>query len=205
MLRHDAIGVTLEVVELRIVQEQEWVRLEQLLSVALAHLLFNVPLAVWILEGFVSGVPKEIDETAFLDGYSFPKFFVKILMPLIASGIGVAAFFCFMFSWVELLLARTLTSVNAKPIVATMTRTVSASGMDWATLAAAGVLFLSSAVVIIPAGHVGVQVLFGKVKPEPLTEGISFINPFANVQEMSVRTETYTMSATLSERSSLSA
>jgi hypothetical protein len=40
--------------------------------------------------------------------------------------VGVAAFFCFMFSWVELLLARTLTSVNAKPIVATMTRTVSA-------------------------------------------------------------------------------
>ena len=61
-------------------------------------------------------------------------------MPLIASGIGVAAFFCFMFSWVELLLSRTLTSVNAKPIAATMTRTVSASGMDWGVLAAAGVL-----------------------------------------------------------------
>ena len=86
------------------------------IAVALAHCLFNVPLAVWILEGFVSGVPREIDETAFLDGYSFPRFFVKIFMPLIASGIGVAAFFCFMFSWVELLLARTLTSVNAKPI-----------------------------------------------------------------------------------------
>ncbi|MDH8174201.1 hypothetical protein QIG29_27480, partial [Klebsiella pneumoniae] len=43
-------------------------------AVALAHCLFNVPLAVWILEGFVSGVPKEIDETAFLDGYSFPRF-----------------------------------------------------------------------------------------------------------------------------------
>ena len=85
-------------------------------AVALAHCIFNVPLAVWILEGFVSGVPREIDETAFLDGYSFPRFFIKILVPLIASGIGVAAFFCFMFSWVELLLARTLTSVNAKPI-----------------------------------------------------------------------------------------
>src|SRR6202163_2201721 len=82
-------------------------------AVALAHCIFNVPLAVWIQEGFVSGVPREIDETAFLDGYSFPRFFVKILVPLIASGIGVAAFFCFMFSWVELLLARTLTSVNA--------------------------------------------------------------------------------------------
>ena len=68
------------------------------------------------------------------------RFFVKIFMPLIASGIGVAAFFCFMFSWVELLLSRTLTSVDAKPIAATMTRTVSASGFDWGVLAAAGVL-----------------------------------------------------------------
>jgi hypothetical protein len=94
------------------------------IAVALAHLLFNVPLAVWILEGFMSGIPREIDETAYIDGYSFPRFFVTIFMPLIKAGIGVAAFFCFMFSWVELLLARTLTSVNAKPIVATMTRTV---------------------------------------------------------------------------------
>ena len=42
------------------------------LAVALAHCLFNVPLAVWILEGFMSGVPKEIDETAYLDGYTLP-------------------------------------------------------------------------------------------------------------------------------------
>ena len=118
-------------------------------AVALAHCIFNVPLAVWILEGFVSGVPREIDETAFLDGYSFPRFFVKILVPLIASGIGVAAFFCFMFSWVELLLARTLTSVSAKPISAIMTRTVSAAGMDWGLLAAAGVLTIIPGALVI--------------------------------------------------------
>ncbi len=110
------------------------------IAVALAHLVFNVPLAVWILEGFMSGVPREIDETAYIDGYSFPRFFLTIFIPLIKAGVGVAAFFCFMFSWVELLMARTLTSVNAKPIVAVMTRTVSASGMDWGVLAAAGVL-----------------------------------------------------------------
>ena len=118
-------------------------------AVALAHCLFNVPLAVWILEGFMSGVPREIDETAYIDGYSFPKFFVKIFMPLIASGIGVAAFFCFMFSWVELLLARTLTATDAKPITAIMTRTVSASGMDWGVLAAAGVLTIIPGALVI--------------------------------------------------------
>lgn len=119
------------------------------IAVALAHCLFNVPLAVWILEGFMSGVPKEIDETAYIDGYSFPRFFVKIFMPLIASGIGVACFFCFMFSWVELLIARTLTTTDAKPIAAVMTRTVSAAGMDWGLLAAAGVLTLIPGALVI--------------------------------------------------------
>ena len=68
-----------------------------------------------------------------------------------------------------------------------------------ALLVVAALLFAVSCAVIIPAGHVGVQVLFGKVKPTALTEGIQLINPFVDVQEMSVRTETYTMSATSSE------
>ena len=118
------------------------------LAVALAHTLFNIPLAVWILEGFMSGVPKELDETAYVDGYSFWRFFLRIFIPTIAAGIGVAAFFCFMFSWVELLLAKTLTSVAAKPIAATMTRTASTAGYELGLLAAAGSL------TIIPGAFV---------------------------------------------------
>jgi len=118
------------------------------IAVALAHCLFNIPLAVWILEGFMSSVPKELDETAYVDGYSFGRFFVKIFVPTIAAGIGVAAFFCFMFSWVELLLAKTLTSVAAKPIAATMTRTASTAGYELGLLAAAGTL------TIIPGAFV---------------------------------------------------
>src|SRR5256885_7434637 len=79
-------------------------------AVALAHCIFNVPLAVWILEGVVSGVPREIDEKAVLDGDSFPRFFMKILVPPIASRLGVAAFFFFMVSLVGFLLASTFTS-----------------------------------------------------------------------------------------------
>jgi glycerol transport system permease protein len=135
------------------------------LAVALAHCLFNVPLAVWILEGFMGGVPREIDETAYIDGYSFPRFFTRIFMPLIAPGIGVAAFFCFMFSWVELLLARTLTSVNAKPISATMTRTVSASGLDWGVLAAAGILTIipGALVIYFVRNHIAKGFALGRV------------------------------------------
>lgn len=135
------------------------------IAVALAHCLFNVPLAVWILEGFMSGVPKEIDETAYIDGYSFPRFFVRIFLPMIRSGIGVTAFFCFMFSWVELLLARTLTSVDAKPIGAVMTRTVSAAGVDWGVLAAAGCLTIIPGVLVIwfVRNHVAKGFALGRV------------------------------------------
>jgi glycerol transport system permease protein len=119
------------------------------LAVALAHCLFNIPLAVWILEGFMSGVPKELDETAYVDGYSFPRFFFRIFLPNIKAGIGVAAFFCFMFSWVEMLLSKTLTAVAAKPIAAVMTRTASTSGYELGLLAAAGVLTIIPGAVVI--------------------------------------------------------
>jgi glycerol transport system permease protein len=101
------------------------------IAVALAHCLFNIPLAVWILEGFMSGVPKELDETAFVDGYPFWKFFVRIFMPTIAAGIGVACFF------------------EAKPIAATMTRTASTSGYELGLLAAAGALTIVPGAVVI--------------------------------------------------------
>ena len=106
-------------------------------AVALAHTLFSIPLAIWILEGFMSGIPKAIDETAYVDGYSFFAFFRKIFMPLIGPGIGVAAFFSFLFSWVELLMARTLTGTVAKPISVTLSRSLGAEGWDWGVIAAA--------------------------------------------------------------------
>ncbi|NNJ79613.1 MAG: carbohydrate ABC transporter permease [Xanthomonadales bacterium] len=118
-------------------------------AVALAHCLFTVPLTVWILEGFFSGVPTELDEMAKIDGHSFLYFFFRVFLPVNRGAIGVALFFCFMFSWVELLLARTLTGSAAKPIAVVMTRTVSASGLDWGVLAAAGVLTVLPGALVV--------------------------------------------------------
>ena len=119
------------------------------MAVALAHCLFNIPLAVWILEGFMQSIPKELDETAYVDGYSFTRFFVTVFIPTIKAGVGVAAFFCFMFSWVELLLAKTLTAVAAKPIAATMTKTASSAGYELGLLAAAGTLTIIPGAIVI--------------------------------------------------------
>jgi glycerol transport system permease protein len=85
-------------------------------GIALVHCLFNLPVAIWILESFIRAIPPEFDETAFLDGHSGASFFLRHLIPQIAPGIGVAAFFCFIFSWVEVVFARILTVTGGKPI-----------------------------------------------------------------------------------------
>jgi glycerol transport system permease protein len=120
------------------------------IAVALAHCFFNVPIAVWILEGFVSAVPRELDESAAIDGYSRGGFFVKYLIPTLAPGIAVTAFFCFMFSWVEFLLSNALTAVAAKPISGIMTRAGGVLVGDFGLLAAASVLgFLPGLLCIV--------------------------------------------------------
>jgi glycerol transport system permease protein len=85
-------------------------------GIALVHCLFNLPIAIWILERFISAIPRAFDETAFIDGHTLPSFFFRHLIPAIAPGIGVAAFFCFIFSWVEVVFARILTVTGGKPM-----------------------------------------------------------------------------------------
>lgn len=119
------------------------------IAVAIAHCFFNVPLAIWILEGFISAVPREMDESARIDGYSLPGFLTRILVPQIAPGIAVAAFFCFMFSWIEYMLANALTTIDAKPIAGIMTRAAGVMTGDVALLSAASVLGLLPGVLLI--------------------------------------------------------
>ncbi|MBL4732560.1 MAG: carbohydrate ABC transporter permease [Rhizobiaceae bacterium] len=119
------------------------------IAVAIAHCFFNVPIAIWILEGFISSVPRQIDETAKMDGYGRTRFFARILLPQIAPGIAVTAFFCFMFSWVELLLANALTTVHAKPIGGIMSRAGGLLFGNLSLLSAASVLALIPGVILI--------------------------------------------------------
>ena len=119
-------------------------------GVALAHCLFTVPVAVWILEGFITQVPRELDEISRVDGRGNFGFFFKVLVPAIAPGIGAAAFFCFMASWVELILANALTTTDAKPIVAVLFRAGGPLGfVHLPILCAAGVLTILPGLALV--------------------------------------------------------
>ena len=77
------------------------------------------------------------------------RYFARILLPQIALGIAVTAFFCFIFSWVEFLMADGLTAVYAKPVGGVMTRAGGVLSANYSMLTAASVLGLIPGMLLI--------------------------------------------------------
>lgn len=119
------------------------------IGVILSHTLFNLPLTIWMLVGFMNAVPTDLDEAAFVDGYSFVGYFRKIFIPVIAPGIGVTAFFLFIFSWSELLLGSVLTASSAKPVTVALLQNVSMFGVEWGLIAAVSLLAVLPGIIAV--------------------------------------------------------
>lgn len=117
-------------------------------GIALVHCVFNLPIAIWILESYIAAIPRSFDEMALIDGHSSISFFFRLLIPAIAPGIAVAAFFCFIFSWVEVVFARILTITGGKPINVAINALFSFQ-TDWGLVMAMTVFSLVPGVLMI--------------------------------------------------------
>ena len=124
--------------------------LDTLTSLALAHTAAKLPVAVWLLIGFVQDVPKEIEESAAMDGAGTLRTLVQIVTPLITPGLGASAVITFLFTWNDLLIALTLaSSENAQTLPVGLTNFVSQYGVDWGAMSAAGVLMVIPTLIFV--------------------------------------------------------
>jgi multiple sugar transport system permease protein len=80
----------------------------------IAHTVANLPFVVWIMRGFFRGIPRELEESARIDGCSYFQAFRKIVLPLSLPGLAATSAFTTIFSWNELLFAITLTFQRAQ-------------------------------------------------------------------------------------------
>ncbi|HSD49770.1 MAG TPA: carbohydrate ABC transporter permease, partial [Candidatus Methylomirabilis sp.] len=71
---------------------------------------FTVPFTVWMLVGYFESIPRELEESAMIDGSGRFGALIRIIVPLAAPGIAATAIFAFVSSWSELLFATTFTS-----------------------------------------------------------------------------------------------
>ncbi|GAB3474951.1 carbohydrate ABC transporter membrane protein 2 (CUT1 family) [Amycolatopsis cihanbeyliensis] len=81
--------------------------LNELGSLVLVHLAFQLPLAIWMLRGFVAAVPIELEEAAKLDGASRFRFTWQILFPLVLPGLVAVSVLAFIHAWNDFLFAKT--------------------------------------------------------------------------------------------------
>ena len=97
----------------------------------------NLPIAVWMMRSFLAEVPVEMLEAASIDGASLIMTLRKIVAPVAMPGIAATALICFIFSWNELLLARTLTATVAETSPVFLTSFLTSQGLFLAQLCAA--------------------------------------------------------------------
>ncbi|GAA0317920.1 carbohydrate ABC transporter permease [Kineococcus aurantiacus] len=97
----------------------------------------NLPIAVWMMQSFLAEVPGEMLEAASIDGAGLIRMLWSIVRPVAMPGVAATALICFIFSWNELLLARTLTGTIAGTAPVFLTGFVTSQGLFLAQLCAA--------------------------------------------------------------------
>ena len=73
---------------------------------------FTVPFTVWMLVGYFESIPRELEESAMIDGSGRFGALIRIIVPLAAPGIAATAIFAFVSSWHELIFATTFTTAT---------------------------------------------------------------------------------------------
>jgi alpha-glucoside transport system permease protein len=114
----------------------------------LAHTAYGLPFAIYLLRNFFGSLPKDLVESAYLDGASDVGVFFRIILPLSVPAIGALAIFQFLWVWNDLLVALTLLGdPRLYPMTVNITNLVSSFGSNYQVLTAAA--FVSMIVPLI--------------------------------------------------------
>lgn len=116
----------------------------------LAHTGFGLPLATYILYGYISSIPKEIIESAHADGATPWMMFTRLVLPLSMPAIASFAIFQFLLVWNDLLVALVFlgTQVSKSVLTARLSELVGSRGQDWHVLTAGAFLTMVMPLIV---------------------------------------------------------
>lgn len=111
--------------------------LNSYLALIIPYTAFALPMGIFILTGFLSGIPKELEEAACIDGCSIYQIFLKIIVPLIRPGLATIAIFTYLSTWNEMMFA--ITFINNESMKTLTVGIMSLSGQfgtNWGPIGA---------------------------------------------------------------------
>ena len=123
-----------------------WDLRNSIVGLTIAYVAFVLPFTVWTLRGFVSGVPKELEEAAMVDGSSRLRAFFTITLPLVAPGLVATSIFAFIQAWNEFTFALVIMDRPEKETLPVWLQSFNfgARGTDW------GGVMAGSTVITVP-------------------------------------------------------
>jgi N,N'-diacetylchitobiose transport system permease protein len=120
---------------------------DSLIGVSITYLVLILPYTVWTLRGFISAIPRELDEAALIDGCSRFQTFWRIILPLTGPGLVATSVYGFIQAWNEFIIINTLNSPEKQNLMAWLLQNQTNRGTAWGPLMA-GAIITSVPVVI---------------------------------------------------------
>lgn len=114
----------------------------------LVNLAIVMPFAIWMIKGFIDGIPMDTEEAAMVDGSSRLQVIRNIVLPMAAPGLLTSAIFCFIIAWNEFLFALILTNKNAVTLPIGLALFKGEEGDLWNLLSAAGIIIMAPMFVL---------------------------------------------------------
>jgi len=116
--------------------------LDTRLGLILVNLAIVMPFAIWMIKGFIDGIPMDTEEAAMVDGSSRMQVIRNIVLPMAAPGLLTAGIFCFIIAWNEFLFALILTNKDAVTLPIGLALFKAEEGDLWNLLSAAGIIIM---------------------------------------------------------------
>lgn len=111
-------------------------------GLVVVNLSIVMPFAVWMIKGFIDGIPIDTEEAALVDGSTRAQVIRNVVLPMAAPGIVTAGIFCFIVSWNDFLFALILTTNDAVTLPVGLALFKAEEGDLWNLLAAAGIIIM---------------------------------------------------------------
>lgn len=128
---------------------KDWGLLDTLVALIIVNLGHTIPYAIWLIKGFIDGIPTSIEEAASIDGASKLQIIWHIILPMAKPGIITATVFCFVIVWNEYMFSLILTNQKAVTLPIALSYFVGENGVIWNEMAAAGILYALPTIVFM--------------------------------------------------------
>ncbi len=116
--------------------------LDTRLALILVNLSLIMPFAIWMIKGFIDGIPLDTEEAALVDGSSRIQVILNVVLPMSLPGVITAAIFCFILAWNEFLFAVIITTNNAVTMPVGLSMFHAEEGVLWHLISAAGIMIM---------------------------------------------------------------